>query len=70
MALGHDHPDVAIDLNNLGLVLEAQGDLEGAKALYERALHIFKKFLGNDHPNTKTVQGHLRRLEGEMNKRK
>lgn len=36
--LGPDHPDVATSLNNLGFLLQAMGDLKGAKLYYERAL--------------------------------
>ena len=32
-------------------MLKDQGDLEGAKALYERALAIDEAALGPDHPN-------------------
>ncbi len=37
---GQDHPEVAIDLNNLGSLLRVMGDLDGAKAMLERALAI------------------------------
>jgi hypothetical protein len=47
---GPDHPDVAIRLSNLGGVLRALGDLQGAKKNYERALEIFRKFLGKIIP--------------------
>lgn len=49
---GPDHPTVAIDVSNLGGVLESLGDFEGAKKNYERALEIFGKYLGKEHPNT------------------
>jgi tetratricopeptide (TPR) repeat protein len=49
-AFGSDHPDVAVSLNNLGLVLKALGDIPGAKIAYERALAINEKVLGPDHP--------------------
>jgi len=49
-ALGPNHPNVAIRLNNLGEVLREQGDLSGAKALYERALAIDEAALGPNHP--------------------
>ena len=65
-ALGPNHPDIAIDLNNLGGVLRAQGDLVGTKTLLDRALRIFREFLGDDHPNTKKVQNNLRLLEEKM----
>jgi tetratricopeptide (TPR) repeat protein len=47
---GPDHNMVAIDVNNLGLVLSSLGDLQGAKKLYERALAIGEKAYGQDHP--------------------
>lgn len=61
-ALGLKHPSVAIQVNNLGLVLRALGDLAGARAAYERALAIFRRVLGEDHPNTKIVRGNLEAL--------
>ena len=39
-----DHPDVAIDVNNLGSVLRALGGLAGARKAFERALRIFQNF--------------------------
>ena len=50
-ALGTDHPSVARDLNNLGLLYKALGDYDKAEPLYERALEIDEKVLGPDHPN-------------------
>ncbi len=46
-----NHPDVAIDLNNLGLVLRDQGDQGGAKAAHKRALKIAEAAYGPDHPD-------------------
>jgi Tfp pilus assembly protein PilF len=46
-AFGHDHPNVARDLNNLGMVLRDSSDLRGAKAAFERALPIFQKTYGS-----------------------
>ena len=48
--LGHDHPDVASMLGNLGRVLKDLGDLPGAKKTYERALRMNKAVFGPDHP--------------------
>ena len=42
---------MARDVNNLGMVLKAQGDLEGAKRCFERALAIDEKALGPEHTN-------------------
>jgi tetratricopeptide (TPR) repeat protein len=50
-ALGPNHPNVAIDLGNLGAALHDQGDLEGARARHERALAIDEEALGPSHPN-------------------
>jgi tetratricopeptide (TPR) repeat protein len=49
-AFGPDHPEVATDVNNLGLVLHALGDLAGARAAFERALKIDEAAFGPDHP--------------------
>jgi tetratricopeptide (TPR) repeat protein len=47
---GPDHPNVAIQLNNLGNVLWAQGDLAGARAAFERAIHIDEATYELEHP--------------------
>ena len=51
-ALGPDHPDIALSLNNLGYLLQAQGDSPARGRSYERALAICEKALGPDHPDT------------------
>jgi Tfp pilus assembly protein PilF len=56
-ALGPHHPDTAIGLNNLGFLLQAQGDLAGARPYLERALAILDKVLGAVHPSTKIAAG-------------
>ena len=50
-AHGPTHPTVATHVNNLGSVLEAQGDLDGAKECFQRALTIHEAAYGPDHPN-------------------
>jgi Tetratricopeptide repeat len=57
--LGPQHPDTALSLNSLGVLLQPQGDLAGAWPYYERALRIFQFRLGQAHPFTQAVQGHL-----------
>jgi Tetratricopeptide repeat len=54
--LGPEHPNTAQSLNNLAVLLQAQGDLTGARPLFERALAIYEKALGPEHPDTATVQ--------------
>ena len=44
--LGKEHSSYASTLNNMGFVLEAKGDLDGAVALYEECRAIeFDEFL-------------------------
>jgi tetratricopeptide (TPR) repeat protein len=45
-ALGPDHPDVALSLNNLAELHRTIGDYGLAKPLYQRALTIWEKALG------------------------
>ena len=53
---------MATNVNNLGIVLQALGDLPGAKAAYERALKIDEKAFGPDHPNVATDVNNLGRV--------
>jgi Flp pilus assembly protein TadD len=46
------HRLVRRKLSNLAGVLAAQGDLDGARPLFERALAIREARLGPDHPDT------------------
>ena len=46
-----DHPNVAIDVHNLGLVLLDLGDFKEARKCFERALKIDEQVYGPDHPN-------------------
>jgi tetratricopeptide (TPR) repeat protein len=56
---GPDHPDTALSLNNLGYLLQVQGDTPGARPYHERALAIREKVLGPDHPDTATSLNNL-----------
>ena len=49
-------------LDNLALLLQAQGDLARARPLYERALSINEKALGPEHPDTATSLNNLASL--------
>ena len=49
--LGRDHPDVALDLNNLAMLYDSQGRYADAEPLYQRSLAIREKALGRDHPD-------------------
>jgi hypothetical protein len=61
-ALGPEHPDTAIGVNNLACLLRNQSDLAEARPLFERALAIREKMLGPEHPNTAIVRQHLTEL--------
>jgi tetratricopeptide (TPR) repeat protein len=68
-SFGADHPRIAILVNNLGLVLQALGDLGGARAAFERALAIGEKTLGPDHPGLATRVnnlGEVLRAQGDL----
>jgi tetratricopeptide (TPR) repeat protein len=67
--LGSDHPQTANSLNNLGLLLQAQGDLARVRPYYERALAILEKVLGPDHRDTANSLnnlGGLLRVQGDL----
>ncbi|MFD0579972.1 tetratricopeptide repeat protein [Dactylosporangium darangshiense] len=51
-ALGPDHPDTALRLDNLAVSLRALGRADEAEALRRRALAITETTLGPDHPDT------------------
>ncbi len=50
-ALGPEHADVAINLNNLAALYQAQGNYAKAAPLYQRSLAILEKALGPEHPD-------------------
>jgi Flp pilus assembly protein TadD len=58
-ALGPDHPDMAVRLSGLGLLLQDLGDLEGARVQLERALAVGEAALGPNHPTVTTIRGNL-----------
>ena len=60
-ALGKDHPNFAIHLNNLGMLLKETGRSAEGRPMLEMTLAICEKSLGPEHPYTITVR---RNLEG------
>ncbi|MBV8606478.1 MAG: tetratricopeptide repeat protein, partial [Singulisphaera sp.] len=61
-ALGPDHPDTALSLNNLAALYDAQGRYVEAEPPYRRALAISETKLGSEHPRTITCRAHLAAL--------
>ena len=64
-SFGPDHPNVASDLNNLALLLQATNRLAEAEPLYRRALAINEKSFGPDHPNVANSLNNLAWLLAE-----
>ena len=58
-ALGPDHPDCALSINNLAVVCESQGRYGEAEPLFARAFAINEKVLGSEHPRTATSLNNL-----------
>jgi tetratricopeptide (TPR) repeat protein len=62
--LGGEHPDTALNLNNLGYLLDSMGDLAGARAAYQRALTILEATLPPGHRYIEIVRRHLKSVSG------
>ena len=58
-ALGNDHPEVAMDLSNLGIAYRALGRADIAHSLFERAHKVMLNALGPDDPKTQAVARNL-----------
>jgi tetratricopeptide (TPR) repeat protein len=73
-AVGHTEPGTearAAVLNNLAVVLEANGFLDAAETLYGQVIGIWAKVLGPDHQNVSRTLGNLGDLHhrrGELDK--
>lgn len=61
-ALGAEHPDVAVSLNNLATLYYTKNDYGHAEPLYQRALSIREKALGAEHPAVATSLNQLATL--------
>ena len=61
-SFGTEHPDVAIDLNNLAQLLQDTNRLAEAEPLMRRALAIDEASFGTEHPNVATDLNNLARL--------
>jgi tetratricopeptide (TPR) repeat protein len=59
---------VAISLNNLAELYRAQGKYSEAEPLYKRALVIWEKVLGPDHPHIATVLENMAEFYREIDR--
>ena len=65
---GPDHPDAAIRLNNLALLLQATNRLDQAESLLRRALAISERSYGPDHPTVAIRLNNLAKLLQDTNR--
>ena len=56
LAIGEEHPDVAMNMNNLAELYRSQERYSEAELLYNGALKILVTRLGEEHPNSQIVQ--------------
>jgi kinesin light chain len=57
--LGPSHPDVAKQLNNLGLLCQNLGKYDEVEIYYKRAIDIYTKCLGPDDSNVAQTKNNL-----------
>ena len=50
---------MATSLNNLANLYDSQGRYEEAEPLYQQALEVYRKLLGNEHPDVATSLDNL-----------
>ena len=62
---GPDHANTATSLNNLANLYYTQGKYDLAEPLYERALAIYEKALGPDHPDTIQIRENLAQMKAD-----
>ena len=58
-SLGSQHREVASTLNDLAMVMQAQGDYDEAEAKYREALAINRKLHRSEHPDVASALGNL-----------
>ena len=66
--LGSQHPHALTSMGNLGLLLDKQGKLREAEALFSEALTGRFRVLGRAHPHTQAVCTFLVRVLSKQGK--
>ena len=62
--LGADHPELALTLNNLGVVFHDQGRTGGAAVAWRRSLAVLAG-TGPDHPARQAAEANLARSRAQ-----
>ena len=65
-ALGPDHPDAIVAVNNVGYSIQYQGREEEAEPYLRQALESWTRVLGADHPSTLVGMNNLALLLQEL----
>ncbi|MHB9072084.1 MAG: CHAT domain-containing protein [Desulfobaccales bacterium] len=65
-ALGPEHPDIAVSLQNVAALYQVMGTYEPALPLYLRAIKIWEKTVGPEHPDTASSLSNLAMLYNDM----
>ncbi|MFL5587291.1 MAG: CHAT domain-containing protein [Ktedonobacteraceae bacterium] len=65
-ALGEQHPEVAISLNNLALLYKLVGNYTQGESLYQQALKTWRMALGEEHPHVADALDNLATLYTAM----
>ena len=59
MLLDDFHPTIAVNLNNLALLLHDMGDFEAAGPMYRDVITMRKQTLGEEHPQVALALNNL-----------
>ena len=56
---GEDHPNIAVEYNNIGIAYDYMGEYDKAIDFCQKALNIFLKFLPEIHPTALTIKENI-----------
>jgi tetratricopeptide (TPR) repeat protein len=68
LAVGQEHPIVAISFNNIGEVYRMKGDLENALVQHQKALEIRTRVFGSEHPHVAASYSNIGNVYNEIRK--
>ena len=64
--LGDDHPNTLTSINNMAVLLEAQGKLKEAAPLHREVVDRSLRTLGDDHPRRSLYQSNWDRFQSKQ----